>query len=108
MFDRFEVDSELTCVVVNDTKSADSIACKFAEVNPLNCVEVNTTNCCVVNSTICAVDKFDRLDVDIWLTCAVVSACKLVEVRACKFAEVNPLNCAVVSATTCCVVIPLT
>ena len=63
-FDRLDVDNELTCDVVNDTKSADSIACKFAEVNPLNCDEVITTNCCVVNSTICAVDKFDMFDVD--------------------------------------------
>jgi len=63
-FDRFDVDKELTCVVVSDTKSADSIACKFAEVKPLNCVEVSDTTCCVVNSTICAVDKFDMFDVD--------------------------------------------
>ena len=103
-FDMFDVDSELTCVVVNDTKSADSIACKFAEVKPLNCVEVNDTTCCVVNSTICAVDKFDMFDVDNELTCVVVNACKFVEVKACKFVEVNPFNWVVVIATTCCVV----
>ena len=63
--DKFDVDSELTCAVVNDTKSADSIACKFADVKPLNCVEVSDATWSVVNSTICAVDKFDRFDVDI-------------------------------------------
>ena len=62
--DKFDVDSELTCVVVKDTKSADSIACKFADVKPLNCVEVSDATWSVVNSTICAVDKFDKLDVD--------------------------------------------
>ena len=43
--DKFDVDSELTCAVVNDTKSADSIACKFADVKLLNCVEVNDATC---------------------------------------------------------------
>ena len=86
--------------------SAVSIACKFADVKPLNCVEVSDATWSVVNSTICAVDKFDMFDVDNELTCVVVNACKFVEVKACKFVEVNPLNCVEVKATTCCVVIP--
>ena len=84
--------------------SAVSIACKFADVKPLNCVEVSDATWSVVNSTICAVDKFDMFDVDSELTCVVVNDTKSADSIACKFADVKILNWVEVSDATWSVV----
>ena len=41
MYCTIDVENLARCVVVNACMSAVSIACKFADVKPLNCVEVS-------------------------------------------------------------------